>query len=208
MLVGLLLIACASGYAQTWEEWTQQEQTKIKRLVEQIAANQVYLDYVKKGIRIVTGGLHTIRDIKSGHFKLHFGFIDSLKIVNPTIKGWIKVAAIISEQGRLLQLRKQALNLMRESGEFTVKELRYCQQIYDNLLAECLQDIDELMLVVTNGELSMRDDERMQRIEVIYENMQDKTSFAISFASDLRVLAMQRKVQQTEINYSKLLNGF
>ena len=69
MLVGLLLIACASGYAQTWEEWTQQQQTKIKRLVEQIAANKVYLDYVKKGIRIVSGGLHTIRYIKSGDFK-------------------------------------------------------------------------------------------------------------------------------------------
>jgi len=62
LLISLYFVG-ASANAQTWEEWTQQKKTKIKRLMEQIAANQIYIEYAKQGYKMVSGGLHTIRDI-------------------------------------------------------------------------------------------------------------------------------------------------
>ncbi len=201
-----------STNAQTWEEWTQQKKTAIKRLMEQIAANQVYIEYAQKGYKIVSDGLHTIRDIKNGDFHLHLGFIDSLKVVNPKIRSWAKVADIIACQLRIIKSTKQALAAVRESGQFTNEELDYCKKVFDNLLNECLKNIDELMLVITSGELEsdsyrMTDDERIKRIGKIYLDMQDKSAFTSSFSNEMSVLAIQRLTAQTELNYSKTING-
>jgi hypothetical protein len=207
-----MLILCALTFsfhfcsAQTLEEWTQQQQTKIKRLLEQIIANKVYIDYAKKGYKIVSSGLHTIRDIKNADFKLHLGFIDSLKVVNPNVKDWIKVSAIIVLQQRIMKTGKQALDAARQSGQFSSEEIRYCKNVVDNLLTECLKVIDELLLVITSGVTAMSDGERIKRIEKIYLDMQDKSSFAVAFSNDISVLAIQRLAERTELNYSKLLN--
>jgi hypothetical protein len=205
-LLLLLLLFSNALMAQNWEEWTQQKKTKIKRLLEQIAASKVYIEYAHKGYKIVTDGLHTIRDIKNGDFKLHLGHFDSLKVVNPQVKKWTKVADIIAMQLRIIKSVKQAVNAVRESGQFTSEELDYCKKMFDNLLEECLKNIDELVVVITSGELSMTDDERIRRIEKIYLDMQDKSTFTASFTNEMNVLAIQRLTEQTEINYSKRIN--
>ncbi len=207
VLIIILFVACYSLNAQTWEEWTQQKKTAIKRLMEQIAANQVYIEYAQKGYKIMSDGLHTIRDIKNGDFHLHLGFIDSLKVVNPKIMSWAKVADIIACQLRIIKSTKQALVAVRESDQFTNEELDYCKRVFDNLLNECLKNIDELMLVITSGELEMTDDERIKRIGKIYLDMQDKSAFTSSFSNEMSVLAIQRLTEQTELNYSKTING-
>jgi hypothetical protein len=204
----LLSGCCVSASTQTLEEWTQQKQTKIKRLLEQIAANKVYLDYTKKGYKIVSGGLHTIRDIKKGDLKLHLGHFDSLKVVNPAIKGWIKVTDIILYQTRIIKTGKQALDAVKQSGQFSNEELNYCKKVFDLLLEECLKSIDELLLVISSGDTEMTDDERIKRIDKVYLDMQDKVSFASSFRNDMNLLALQRQNERTELNYSKILNAY
>ena len=207
VLAGLLSISLLAT-SQTWEEWTKQKKTRIKHLLEQIAANKVYIEYAQKGYKIVTDGLHSIRDIKNGDFHLHLGHIDSLKVVNPKIKNWAKVADIIAAQLRVLKSARNAINAVRESGQFTSDELDYCKNVFDYLLSECLRNIDELMMVITSGELEMTDDERVKRIERIYLDMQDKSAFTASFSNEMSLLAMQRLSEQTEINYSKKINGY
>lgn len=207
VLVGLLSVSLLAT-AQTWEEWMQQKKTRIKRLLEQIAANKVYIEYAQKGYKIVTNGLHTIRDIKDGDFHLHTGHFDSLKVVNPKVKNWIKVADIIAGQLRIIKSSKQAINAVHESAQFTKDELDYCKNVFDQLLEECLKNIDELVMVITSGELEMTDDERIRRIEKIYMDMQDKSAFTASFGNEMSVLAIQRMTEQIELNYSKKIKGF
>ncbi len=204
----VLITCCLSVSAQTWEEWTQQKQTRIKRLLEQIAANKVYIEYAKKGYNIVSGGLHTIRDIKNGDFRIHLDHIDSLKTVNPKIKSWVKVADIITCQTHIIKTGKQAIDAVQQSGQFTNTEQDYCKKVFDNLLKECIKSIDELLMVITNGAIEMTDAERIKRIEKIYIDVQDKSSFAASFSNEMGVLAIQRLTEQTELNYSKKLNGY
>jgi len=196
------------GSAQTWEEWTQQKKTRIRRLLEQIAANKVYIGYAQKGYTIIRDGLHSIQDIKGGDFRLHLGHFDSLKLVNPRVKNWVKVAEIMAAQLRILKSCKQAITTVGESGQFTPDELDYCKQVFDRLLEECLKNIDELVLVITDGKLAMTDAERIKQIEKLYVDMQEKSAFTASFTGDMRVLARQRLTEQTELQYSKTINGF
>lgn len=209
LIICLLFITCGQfASAQTWEEWTQQKETAIKRLLEQIAANNFYIEYAKKGYSIVTNGLHTIRDIKNGDFHLHLGFIDSLKVVNPFIKKWVKVADIIAMQLRILKMYHQSSKTAEESLQFTRDERAYCNNLFEHLVRECEKCIDELMIVITSGESAMSDDDRINRIEKIYLDMQDKKAFVTSFTNEISTLALQRLTERIEIDYSRKINSY
>jgi hypothetical protein len=52
----------------------------------------------------------------------------------------------------------------------------------------------------------MKDDERIKRIDQLYE-VQDKYTFCESFSEECSVLAMQRLNEKGEINLSKKING-
>jgi hypothetical protein len=198
LIIPLLLMSFAS-FAQ--------KQKQFKLMMEQIAANKVYLEYLEKGYEIARDGLHTIRDIKHGDFNLHLDHFNSLKEVNPRIRNWTKVARIISFQVRIITDTRKTLNDIRGAHQFTNGELDYCKNVFDNLMNECLKNIDELLIVITDGKTEMTDDERVERIDRLYSDMQDKYSFTSFFSSEMGMLSMQRLTEQVEINYSKRING-
>lgn len=203
----LLLSNSLFAKAQNWEEWTQQKKTQKKYLLQQIAALQAYIGYVKKGYNVVNNGLTTIREIKSGDFKLHRDFIGSLKHVNPKIGKYEKVADIIIYQVRIVKETKKTMQGIREVGQFTQEEMGYCKNVFDNLLVECLKSMEELFLIITPDKLEMKDDERMKRIDMLYADMQNKYAFSADFANEMGMLSIQRLREKMEINNSSLLNG-
>jgi len=205
ILLCLLLIAhCQFAKAQTIEEWTQQKQTAIKRLVEQIIANKVFLESLKTGYKVVSGGLNVISEIKEGDLKLHFFHFDSLKLVHPQIKNSAKVTAIIAMQVRLLQWKKLAMN---NTDQFTNEEQRYIRSVWNKVLEEALATLDALMNVITSGELSMTDDQRMQRINSLYEDMQEHTNFAASFHQQVQLLSVQRAAEKNELDHQRSIHN-
>ncbi|MBL7760155.1 MAG: hypothetical protein JNK08_05605 [Sediminibacterium sp.] len=197
----------SSVTAQTFDEWTNQQSTQKKYLIQQIAALQVYLGYAKKGYNIVTGGINTIHNIKNGDLNLHRDFFNRLKNVNPGIHRYAKVADIIAYQVKIIKQTKLVLTQIRETKQFTEAELNYCKQVFDTLLDECIKTVEELILVTTSGELEMKDDERLKRIDGLYADVQNKYSFTCSFSEDMGLLAVQRLGEQMEINRSKIING-
>ncbi|MCA6446315.1 MAG: hypothetical protein IM562_04060 [Chitinophagaceae bacterium] len=207
ILVTVGLFAFHSSNAQTTDEWLNQKSTQKKYLLQQIAALQVYIGYAKKGYTVVTSGINTIRNIKNGDLNLHRDFFNRLKNVNPAIRRYAKVADIIAYQVKIIKQTKMTLQQIKETKQFTETEVDYCKQVFDNLLDECIKTVDELILVTTSGNLEMKDDERLKRIDSLYADVQDKYSFACSFSDDMGILAVQRLGEQMEINRSKLING-
>ena len=206
-LILLLIANCKFLSAQIWQEWTQQKKTQIKYLLQQVAANEVYIKDIEKGYSIAKDGLQSIQNIKRGDFNLHADYFQSLKNVNPQLKEWAKVADIVAFQLHIIKITKQAIPDITAAGQFTADELRYCQSVFDNLINECSRNIDELVMIITDGTVEMKDDERMQRIDKLYESMQDKYSFASSFTDQMGILSAERLSEQTEINLSKRING-
>lgn len=176
-------------------------------MLQQIAALKIYISYAKKGYNIVSGGLHTIRDIKKGDFNIHNSFFNSLKTVNPKIARYQKVADIISYQLRIVKQIKQTLAYIRESKQFTPEELEYNKKVFDFLLQECIESINELLAITTSGELEMKDNERLVHIDKLYADMQDKYTFCTVMSEDIALLAAQRMGEYWEIQKSKLING-
>lgn len=206
-LMALVLMGLNKVHAQGFNEWLRQKATQKKYLLEQIAALKVYTGYLKKGYKIGKDGLDLIGNIKDGDFNLHKGYFNSLKSVNPEIKRYPKLADAIALQEKILVTQSRARKQLRENSMISVTELDYCNRVFDRLLKDCDNTMDELLATISNGQWSMKDDERLQRIDEIYNDMLDKYLFVVQFASSALELDSGRKMELTGIKDALILNG-
>jgi len=198
ILIVLLLLACVQVHAQ---------KPKHKRLIEQIAALQVYISYAQQGYSIANKGLTTVRNIKNGDFNLHRDFISSFKKVNPKIKAYAKVADIIALQLRIISAIKECLKGVKEARQLSIAEIDHCSMVFQNVLNASLENLEQLLEIISDGQLQMKDDERLKRIDALYADMQDKYAFSSSYSEEMAVLTVQRMHQRADIELSKKLNG-
>ncbi len=203
----ILTISVTLCNAQTFAEWFKQKTTQKKYLIQQIAALQMYLSYVQKGYSIAQTGLSTISNIKKGDFNLHRNFFSSLKSINPRIRNYAKVADIIAFQISIMKIYKDTYRQVQTSLLFNAGEVDYILKIFKNLLSNCTEIIGELMNVTTDGELEMKDDERLKRIETLYSSMQDNYTFAQSFSGETKLLTVQRMKEKNDVQTGRTLNG-
>jgi hypothetical protein len=193
--------------AQTWAEWTRQKKTQRKYLAQQIAALQVYFDYAKKGYGIADAGLRLIESSKKGDLNLHQTYFNSLAEVNPAIKNCQKVASIIIGHFQIIKQTKEALHSVQQNGQYTTAEIASCKNSINNLLADCLTAVEDLVSLLADTEFQMTDDERINGIDGLYADMQDKKIFTASFCRDMELLSVGRMVEEMETKRSRILNG-
>jgi len=194
-------------YGQTYDEWFRQKKTQIKYLTEQIAALQVYAGYVEKGYKIAKDGLDVIHTIKQGDFSLHNNYFSSLRNVSPNVKAYSRIADIVALQISIVQNCKRERNFMNKTHQFSNNELVYAGKVYDNVLDDCTDIFDELTDIVTDGLLQMKDDERIKRIDKLYDNVKERAAFVQHFGNDNNILAMQRKKDQNDVQVGRELYG-
>ncbi|SMD01432.1 hypothetical protein [Pedobacter nyackensis] len=195
LFLGMMVMA-PTLQAQTWSEWFSQKKTQKKYLLQQIAALQVYIGYAKKGYDIVGSGLQTVKDISNGEFKLHNSFISSLKQVSPAIRNDVRIAEIIALQISIVK----AFGGIKNTPLLSADQLGYITLVYEEVIRDCFTDLEELLLVITSGKLEMKDDERLVRLNSIYENMLDKSTFTQSFCTEAVQLIRQRELERNEID--------
>ncbi len=208
LIILLLLVTFVSdAKAQTFAEWFPQKKMQKKHLLQQIAALQLYTGYLQKGYSIAQKGLTAIGDFKNGEFNLHSDYFNSLKNVNPKIKNYARVADIISIEIKIVQTYHQTYRQAKKSNAFNTDEINYLHRVFGRLLDDCNANIDELITLTTSGKLEMKDDERLQHIDALYNDMQDKYTFTKSFSNGAIELAATRVKEKNDIQISRLING-
>ena len=80
--------------------------------------------------------------------------------------------------------------------------------VYDNLFQKSLQNLDELVTIITAGQLRMSDDERINAIERIFKEMTEKLLFLRIFNKENNILVIQRGKAMIENDVSQRLSGF
>lgn len=208
ILIMLALAGCtASLRAQTFDEWFRQKETQKKYLIQQVAALQVYIELAQKGYAIAKEGLDVIGSFKEGELDLHTGYFNSLKNVNPKIKQYAKVADIMAMQERIVQTCNQTRRRVQQSDVFNGEEKGYIGRVLDRLLDGCSNVLDELLNVATDGKLKMMDNERLERIDMLYQEMMGQYTFSQSFSNETLLLAMSRIKENNETQTVHALYG-
>ncbi len=160
---------------------------------------QIMVD-LEKGYATLKQGYSQIENLAEGNFNLHETFLNSLLQVSPSVKNYHKVAEIIRYQLKLIKDYKVAFQYFKGSGQFTQTEISYLSTVYENLFQKSLQQLDELSLVLTAGKLRMSDKERLEAIDRIHLDMEDKVHFLSSFNQETQILAGNRLKAKNELN--------
>jgi len=206
----ITLFFCFSGcavFGQTFGEWFRQKATQKKYLIEQIAALKVYSGFLKEGYNIGRKGLSTISSIKDGDFNLHRDFFGGLSLVSPAIKNYKRVADITVLQTRILKLSSQSSTAIQRSDRLSNQQKAYHSQVMERLIADCSRAIDDLVEVTLNGELTMTDGDRLQRVDALYAEMLDRYEFVKVFAAESGALIRAKEQGLKEAYQIKKLYG-
>jgi hypothetical protein len=201
--VVLMVLCTFFVQAQTIDEWFSQNKTQIKYLISQIAAYEIFKSDLTHGYDIAKAGLTFIGDTTGGEFDLHRNYFNSLEAVSPAVAGYSRINDIMTYESAIISSFKKVL----QTTYMTKGEMAYLTSVYNNLSKECGKSLDELTDIVTSDTYTMTDDQRLRRIDVIYEDMKDKYAFSQSFTSEALLLAAQRQSATSDISESLINNG-
>lgn len=191
----IILISLIPNKATAQAQEIQQLILNIEKLTQ---FKQILRD-MKKGYQILSGGYKTVKDMSEGNFSLHKTFLDALLQVSPVVRNYKRVGDIIKDQLLLVKESKTAFNRFSKSQSFTKAELNYLERVYSNLLGQSLRNLDELVTIMSADKLRMSDDERLQAIDEIYQDMQDKLLFVRNFNAESNILALQRAKESNDV---------
>jgi len=175
--------------------------------VEKLAQLRQILDNLYKGYEILHTGYTTIKDISEGNFSIHKAFLDKLLEVSPVVRNYNRVADIINGQIRIVREGKAAFNRFRQSGHFTEAEIGYLGRVYSRHYISSAQYLDELLMIVTAGQVRMSDDERLAVIDTIYKGVEKQLSFLRKFNSENAILELQRAGEQHDVDVMRKIHG-
>lgn len=192
LLFSLLLTLCCCMQLQLASAQAAELQ-QLALNIEKLAQFKSILSNMKKGYNLISNGYTKIKDISEGNFKIHEIFLDGLMSVNPRIAKYSKVPAIIENQISILSEYRSAWDRFEHGGRFTPKELSYLSKVYGNLFHRSLASIDELTMILTASKLRMSDDERLQAIDRLHVDVQQKLSFLRGFNKKASAIDQQRK---------------
>lgn len=171
--------------------------------IEKLSQFKKILSDMKKGYDLLSGGYKTVKEMSEGNFSLHKTFLDALMQVSPTVKKYKRVGDIVDFQLRLVKESRNGLDRFLKSGSFSGQELRYFEKVYGNLLSQSLRNLDELTMVVTADKLRMSDDERLQAVDDIYFEMQDRLLFLRDFNASSDLLLLRRAREKNDVYASR-----
>lgn len=171
--------------------------------VEKLSQLKNILSDMKKGYTVISGGYNLIKNISQGNFSLHEVFLDGMMLVSPEIKKYRRVADIISYQKNIIKEYKNAFNRFKSSENFSMQEISYLSLVYKQLSSQSLDNLDELLTVITSSKLRMSDDERLKIINRIFADTEDKLMFLRSFNKETSILNLQRQKEKADLNAAK-----
>lgn len=175
--------------------------------VEKLNQLRQILQQLYDGYKIISEGYNKVKDITSGNYKAHQVFLDGLYLVSPSVKKYHRVADILRYQAAIVKEYKDAFENFSSLDVFTSGQLEYMSDVYQRLFDDSMKNMDELMMIITSGQLRMSDDERLEGIDRVFKDVEKKLLFLRSFNNRQAMIAIENLRDKTENETLKKLHG-
>lgn len=174
---------------------------------EKLSSLKSTLEDMYKGYATLKDGYTHIRDIAKNNFIMHQLFLDALWVVSPSVSGDPRIRNILDMEYRLIAEYKTAATRWGNNPVFSAQEISYISAAWSNLLDKSLQAVEELTLVLTDGQLQMSDAQRLQAIDRIDADIRGEYSALQRLDNGLAQQESQRRKETNDINALKQLYG-
>ena len=198
IITGVILLLLTAAATQTRAQSTDMVQLILD--IEKLTQLKGILTDMKTGYQMINGGYNQVKSIAQGNFNLHQAFLNGLLAVSPAVAGYCRVADIVLEQGYIVTEYTRTYGQVKQSGRLSADELAYLGNVYTALLQQSLLNLSQLADILTAGKLRMSDDERLQAIDHIYADTDDKLTFLRHFGRQAIILTVQRQNEQNDIH--------
>ncbi|MBZ4188936.1 TerB family tellurite resistance protein [Niabella beijingensis] len=176
----------------------EQEIAQLVLNLEKLNQLRKILQQLYDGYKIISEGYNKVKGVTSGNYKIHELFLDGLYKVSPAVKKYRRVADIIRDQAAILKESKAALKDLTSFNVFTNGQIEYVDKVYDRLIDDSMKNLDELLMIITAGQLRMSDNERLKGIDRIYQDVQKKLLFLRSFNNRQKMIAVEKLRDKSE----------
>lgn len=192
---------CRISYAQA------QELQQLSLDIEKLAQMKSMLSSMTQGYSTLKNGYNSVIGISQSNFDLHKNFLNGLLQVSPAVKKYQKITDIISNQSLLVKEYKAANDRFRSGAVFNPKELGSISNKYSVLVEQSERNLDELLIVITPGQLRMSDEERIAVIDRVDAEMKDILNKLRSFNDSSNLVMQNRQRVKRDIEVSKQIFG-
>jgi hypothetical protein len=198
-ITALLCLVLAAGVPLSSR--AQSVSDVIQQLVldyQKLASLKNILGQMYTGYAVLSKGYGAVKDVAQGNFSLHEAFLDGLYLVSPTVRKYPRVTDVINDQSALISEYKSASGTFNRDRHFIPDELAYMMNIYNNLVSQSLENLDELSMIVTDSKLRMSDAERLTAIDQIYLESHNQLSYLRKFNDQAAKIVRQRSQKESE----------
>lgn len=186
LIVAFYLLPTAKSRGQDHE--IQQLLLNVEKLN---SLRDIYADMIN-GYQILLNGYNRVTDLAEGNFSVHDLFITGLAAVNPVVRDYPRAKELILIQTKTLLAYRQAIRELNSPGFLKPVEIRQLEQLYTNINGSLVQLVDELLLIMSPGSLSMSDQQRIQAIDRLYDSSQKRFAHIQMLQQQLRELKTYR----------------
>lgn len=134
-------------------------------------------------------------------------YFDELQKVKTLISYYQQIRDITGKQAKLVQEYKRAWGMLKSDVRFTPDEINFMGRVYDGILKETLDNIDQLFLVVNSFTTKMSDASRMKIIDEVDNKVDENLIDLRRFNNENKLLSLQRAKTESEIRMVKEMYG-
>lgn len=148
-----------------------QEIQQLLLNVEKLNQLNELLAQMKARYEIVQRGYLQVKSVTEGNFQLHEVFLNRLYTVNPKVKTYYRVGEIFHLQVQLLEFSRNSLKQLKLEPKSSLQDIAYLSGVFFRLTGVSMRNLEELILLITDGQFQMDDAERISAIDRIYSDM-------------------------------------
>lgn len=168
--------------------WLQNAQKQIENVLSKLKLEQIS-DWTKKQ-----------RDLYKGYY-------EELGKVKSAITYYKRIKEITQKQTRLLGEYERAWNLFKQDAHFTSAELEYMQKVYEGILEQSMENMDQIFLVLDSFTTQMSDLKRLEIINGAADQIDANYDDLTLFNKQNILLSLQRAKTINDANKVKEFYG-
>lgn len=177
--------------------------------VQQMQNKTIALQNAEKALenKMALGNLNDISGWLDKEKQLYADYYRELQQVKSVIATYALVKQVVKQQEQIVNEYHQAFSLFQRDQHFSTDELNDMRGVYSDILDASVQNLNEVLLAVTNLSTSMSDAERLALIHKAAAGLQHNLDDLRQYNSGNIQLSLRRAQDQQSRTVVKKLYG-
>jgi hypothetical protein len=183
--------------------------TAIDLKVQQLQNQTIALQNAEAQLenKMSLGNLNDISGWLNKEKSLYSDYYSELQQVKSAITDYDEVKHATQQQIQLVSEYKNAYNLFRQDKNFSPTEVNYMVSVYNGILKESLQNLNEVVLAVSSFQTQMTDGERLLLVHKASGALQKNLNDLRQFNNNNMAVTMQRAQENNDMVTVRKLYG-